>query len=103
MEAVFAYGTLLDSEIQRRVIGRTVESRPDTLLGYRKGVLQLADATYFIAIRDEQSEIRGAVIEVTPDELRRIDRYEGEEYERVQVVLASGVRAWVYRRPEKGG
>lgn len=103
MEAVFAYGTLLDPEVQRRVIGRAVESRPDTLVGYRKGVLHLANASYFIAIRDERSRIRGGVIEVTPDELSRIDRYEGDEYERVRVVLASGSQAWVYRRPEKGG
>jgi len=100
VEAIFSYGTLLDPNVQRSVIGRTVESRPDTLPGYRKGVLRLGRAAYFIAIPDEQSEIDGGVIEVTPDELRRIDRYEGDAYERAWVTLGSGSEAWVYRRPE---
>lgn len=98
-ESLFCYGTLLDPEIQRQVIGRTVESRPDTLPGYRRDVLLLGCASYYIAVPDAQGEIRGGVIEVTPDELLRIDRYEGEEYQRVKVTLASGAEAWVYRRP----
>lgn len=101
MEVVFCYGTLLDPEVQRRVIGRTIPSRPDRLPGYRKGVLDLGGAQYYIAVRDDQSEIEGGVIAVTAAELRRIDGYEGEEYERARVTLASGTRAWVYRRPEK--
>lgn len=103
VEALFAYGTLLDPKVQRRVIGRTVEGRPDTLPRYRKGVLQLPGAAYFIAIPDEQGEIDGGVLEVTPMELRRIDRYEGEAYERARVTLRSGTEAWVYRRPANGG
>lgn len=101
MDALFCYGTLLDPEVQQRVIGRKVGSHPDVLRGYRKGVLQLGCTAYSIAVPDEQGAIEGGVIEVTPDELRRIDLYEGDEYERVQVVLASGRTAWVYRKPEK--
>ena len=100
MEALFAYGTLLDPGVQRSVIGRRVKARPDVLPGYRKGVLEFPEAAYFIAIPDERGKIEGGVIEVTPEELRRIDRYEGEEYERAAVTLASGLRAWVYRRPQ---
>jgi len=76
-----------------------VESRPDVLPGYRKDTLLLGCASYYIAVPDSHGEILGGVIEVTQDELLRIDRYEGEEYERARVTLASGTEAWVYRRP----
>ena len=103
MESLFCYGTLLDPQVQRRVIGRTVESRPDALPGYRKDMLLLGCASYYIAVPDPRGEIQGGVIEVTRDELVRIDRYEGDEYERVKVTLVSGKEAWVYRRPSARG
>lgn len=56
-----------------------------------------------MAVRDEEGQIEGGVIDVTPAELRRIDWYEGEEYERARVTLASGTRAWVHRRPKRRG
>ena len=102
MELLFAYGTLLDPDVQRSVIGRTVQSRPDTLPGYRRGVLRSGGASYFIAIPDEQGAIDGGILEVTREELERIDEYEGDEYERARVRLGSGIFAWVYRRPAAG-
>lgn len=99
-EAVFAYGTLLDPKVQQRIIGRTVESRPDVLPGYRKGTLKLSKNSYFIAVRDPDHSIEGGVLVVTESELERIDRYEGKHYERARVVLESGTEAWVYREWE---
>lgn len=101
LEAVFAYGTLLDPKIQQRVIGRLVESKPDVLPGYRKGTLKLSKNSYYIAVRDPDHSIEGGVLMVTGDELKRIDRYEGKHYERARVVLESGIEAWVYRQWEQ--
>ena len=102
-EALFVYGTLMDPEVQRRVIGRVVPLIPDTLAGYRKGEIVLGKNTYPIAVRDPDREIAGAVMLLTPSEVRRTDRYEGKAYERGRVVLTSGTEAWVYRSPETDG
>lgn len=99
-ETIFAYGTLLDPNVQKSVIGRTAEVQDDVLSGYRKGVLQLKKNAYFIAIRDDESYIEGGYITVTQSELERIDRYEGIHYQRGRVTLDSGIEAWVYREYE---
>ena len=100
MESVFSYGTLMDPRVQRRVIGRLVEGRPDVLAGHRREVIVLDGVSYPIAVPDPDQAIAGHVIEVTGPELKRIDRYEGREYVRVRVRLQSGTWAWVYRAPE---
>jgi gamma-glutamylcyclotransferase (GGCT)/AIG2-like uncharacterized protein YtfP len=38
----------------------------------------------------------GRVLRVTPEELDAADEYEVSLYRRASVVLASGIRAWVY-------
>lgn len=98
---VFAYGTLLDERVQRRIIGRPVPSLPDTLVGYSKAALRLRHGVYAIAVPDDAGRIEGGVLHVTPRELELMDLYEGPQYERVQVELASGKKAWVYRVPER--
>lgn len=98
---VFAYGTLLDERVQRRIIGRSVPSLPDTLVGYSKAALRLRHGVYAIAVPDDAGRIEGGVLHVTPRELELMDLYEGPQYERVQVELASGKKAWVYRVPER--
>lgn len=40
--------------------------------------------------------VAGAVLAVTPDELRDSDRYEVAPYRRQSVTLASGTLAWAY-------
>ena len=37
------------------------------------------------------------MLEVSPEELARMDIYEGSVYTRVKVTLQSGTEAWVYR------
>lgn len=99
-EALFAYGTLLDSAIQQRLISRVVPSKADVLPGYRIGDLKLTRGTYRIAEPAHGHQIDGGVMWLTSSELRRFDAYEGPHYERARVVLESGIEAWVYRAPQ---
>ena len=45
--------------------------------------------------QDEAQPSRGYL--TTPQELALIDRYEGDDYQRIQVTLTSQQMAWVYR------
>lgn len=90
--AVFVYGTLRFASIRWLVLGRAGDTMPAVLPGYRRDGLDIGPQA--------RSEVRGVVLEVDADELRRLDRYErlGIRYERIRVTLADGGQAWVYRR-----
>lgn len=93
---VFAYGTLRFSALRWLVVGRRTPSQPALLPGFRKEGLDVQPA------RDAQTRggVLGEVFEVSPEELRRLDRYErlGVRYERIAITLDDGQEAWVYRR-----
>lgn len=93
MALIFVYGTLYDPEVQQRVFGRITKGTPDVLRGYRKATFE----QYPMAIPDEAGQIDGRVLEVTDEEIARMDFYEGDAYIRVAVILESGREAWVYR------
>lgn len=93
---LFVYGTLQDAAVQRRVYGRTVEGKPDTLYGYCRSQVWSGDDFYPIAVPDPDGIIDGLVLALTGDEMVRGDAYEGDEYRRLRVTLRSGVEAWVY-------
>lgn len=92
--SLFVYGTLRNPLIRYLVIGRSVAYSPATASGYRRQGLNLEAA--------EDSEVRGKLLTVDSDELRRLDRYErlGVRYERVRLTLEEGQQAWVYQRLE---
>ncbi len=96
MEKLFTYGTLQIPDIQQRVFGRVVSGTADTLDGWFKTDITLHDGTFPIIVAQSGSQVEGQVIEVTPEELVLIDRYETSAYRRVQVTLQSGASAWVY-------
>lgn len=96
MDSLFVYGTLQDADVQQRIIGRLVAGSADVLDGYRKSQISIGGNFYPFAVLDAGDSIQGQVLEVTADELVAMDAYEGEEYRRIQVMLRSGRRAWVY-------
>jgi gamma-glutamylcyclotransferase (GGCT)/AIG2-like uncharacterized protein YtfP len=98
-EQLFVYGTLRDPAVQQAVFGRVVEGIPDTLDGYARTQIVLGGTEYAIIRPDNQQSIEGLLIEVNPQELTLIDRYEGDAYQRVRVTLKSRKTAWVYQAP----
>lgn len=91
---VFVYGTLRKPWVRWLVTGRAGESEPALLPGHRKQDLDVKPAPGNMA--------EGEVIEVSADELQRLDRYErlGVRYERIRLKLHDGSEAWVYRLME---
>lgn len=98
MEKIFTYGTLQDETIQQQIIGRMLGTgQTDTLRGYAVGKLVGIHAEYNIIYPRAGATVDGVVYEVTDDELKKIDEYEGDAYIRVSATLVSNTRVWVYR------
>jgi len=98
MEKIFTYGTLQDETIQQQVIGRKLEKgQPDTLRGYTLGKLRGVHTEYNIIYPQTGATVDGVVYEVSEEELKKIDAYEGNAYIRVSATLTSNTRVWVYR------
>lgn len=98
----FFYGTLMDPDVRRRVLGRDVGRRllqPATLEGYRRARRRGAD--YPILCPASGGRIAGILLcSATVRDARRLARYEGGDYirRRVFVALPSGgnCAAWVF-------
>lgn len=104
---LFSYGTLQEQAVQISTFGRLLSGSPDSLPGYALGKVQVADPAVvaisgeawhpIIRRTDQPSDVvPGTVFEITQDELLKADAYEVDDYRRVDVTLASGMRAWVY-------
>lgn len=110
-ELLFSYGTLQREAVQLATFGRRLEGAPDALPGYRLEQLAIRDAQVVatsgathhpIAMPsgDTADRVHGTVFRLTPQELAQADAYEVDDYRRVAVTLASGLRAWMYVRAE---
>lgn len=98
MPLLFAYGTLLDEQVQRRVFGRSVAGRPDRVGGYASTFLHIGTRQYPNMVHTDlpTDDVAGQVLDISADELRAADAYETAAYARRVVTLGSGTSAWVY-------
>lgn len=95
---LFVYGTLIQPQVQQKVIGRLVPGVPDGLEGFQKETIVLEDGVFPILVKAKGSIVKGWVLQITNTELASIDEYEGSAYQRVSVVLSSGKTAFVYTK-----
>lgn len=102
MEKLFTYGTLRIPATQMQLLGRHLgDGKPDSLRGYRLAKLRGIHFVYSILQPHRGSMVEGELFEVTSDELKKLDDYEGEAYQRVSVTLMSKTRAWAYTQNPK--
>lgn len=110
-ENLFSYGTLQLEPVQLAAFGRKLAGQPDALIGYRVELIATKDhefeiksgATQHRNLRytgDTLDLVEGTVFKVTKEELEQSDAYEPWDYQRVQVQLESGTKAWVYLQAE---
>ena len=104
---LFSYGTLQLEAVQFATFGRRLEGRDDTMPGWRSEHLEITDPDVLatsgerfhpvvVPSENADDEVEGKVFVITPEELSHADAYEVSDYERVEVGLKSGLRAWVY-------
>src|SRR5262245_41413524 len=107
MPLLFSYGTLQEPDVQHSTFGRLLTGSPDELVGFERGVFEVAEPDFITTsgkawhaiVRpsgDPASRVRGTVFELTEQELASADAYEPAGYVRVKTTLASGREAWVY-------
>jgi gamma-glutamylcyclotransferase (GGCT)/AIG2-like uncharacterized protein YtfP len=98
---IFAYGTLRDPEIFRRVTGSAepcLNGLPATLPGWRRA--PLTGTPYDTLVRDRHAEVEGLLMEVDRAMLARLHRYEERLYHfrRVHVTVGTvrvPAHAWI--------
>jgi hypothetical protein len=107
-ESLFSYGTLQQEDVQRSTFNRLLEGAPDSLIGYVVTLIPIRDQNVVAAKGEthyrnlqftglQSDEVAGTVFKVTTRELEQADEYElPAEYERVPVLLKSGIAGWVY-------
>ena len=104
---LFSYGTLQLESVQLSSFGRVLAGNRDAMPGFKKTFVEITDPDVLaksgerfhpiVAPTDDLSEkVDGMVFEITAAELAAADRYEVADYKRVEVVLCSGLKAWVY-------
>lgn len=104
---LFSYGTLQLESVQLSSFGRLLDGCDDAMPGWRKDWLEITDPDVLQASGERfhpvvspsdksGDEVAGKVFRVTPSELEAADRYEVADYKRIEVVLKSGIGAWVY-------
>jgi hypothetical protein len=101
---LFSYGTLRQREVQLANFGRQLQGEPDLLEGYELGtvvirnpdVVSTSGLAEHLILRPGSGEIEGVAFAVTPEELAAADGYETSDYKRIEAILKSGRRAFVY-------
>lgn len=104
---LFSYGTLRLPEVQMACFGRLVDGVGDAMPGYRTVQIEITDETV-VATSGERFHLRaepsadprdlvpGTVFRLSEADIWAADHYEGDNYTRATVRLASGIDAWVY-------
>lgn len=93
---LFIYGTLQDLDIQKKIFGRIIEGIEDSLVDYKRSEIIIEGDSYPVVVPSVVDEVEGKVIELTFEKLKLVDKYETNAYKREQIILKSGISAWVY-------
>ena len=94
---LFVYGTLAIGETLKNILDRDVPGIPVTLDGYDGSKMVIIESeSYPAAEKNIECSIQGLLIEITSEELQKLDVYETDAYKRKEVELTSGKKAWVY-------
>ncbi len=98
MQKLFTYGSLQLPHIQEKLFNRILAGTPDILPDYEKGVLEIEGKKFNVANMKTGSSIPGTVYDLSTEELERADRYEGNGYKRIRIILETDTEAWLYIR-----
>jgi len=96
---IFVYGTLQLDEVMEAVTGRRFEGRPAALHGYLRR--RVRERSYPAVVPRDGERTEGIVFRgVDRESLARLDVFEGDLYERLEVQVEvqgeGGVGAWAY-------
>ena len=107
MAKLFCYGTLQESSVQMELIGRVVNDKVITSIENYIVLRDYVDPEDNIAypriIERHNGCVYGSILEFTDEELKMLDEYETEMYERVFIRTKCGEEVQVYMPSYKSG
>jgi gamma-glutamylcyclotransferase (GGCT)/AIG2-like uncharacterized protein YtfP len=95
-ERLFAYGTLNDPAKQTELFGARFVGAADALDGYATIDISDDGEKFLAAVPQEDASIEGYVFDLSEEDLKAADVWEGDAYHRKILKLRSGASAWVY-------
>jgi gamma-glutamylcyclotransferase (GGCT)/AIG2-like uncharacterized protein YtfP len=103
---LFTYGSLMLPEVLEKVCGRTYDSAAAKLIGWSRYCV--VGETYPGIIPSSRDSVSGVLwLGITPVELALLDKFEGDEYQRISVMVRDQINkpysAQVYAWREQGG
>jgi hypothetical protein len=111
-EYLFSYGTLQKENVQQGVFGRILAGSADVLRGYTISTIEITDEAFLskgearyqktLIESNRNDTVDGTALEITREELLIADKYEPANYKRINAVLESGRKAWIYIAIKQG-
>jgi hypothetical protein len=107
MPKLFSYGTLQNEKVQIETFGRILQGQKDILTGYKLKMLEIKDPEVLRKSNQKyhpilefsgnpEDEVEGVLFAVTDEEILQADKYEVDDYERVEGVFKSGKSGFIY-------
>ncbi len=107
MPNLFSYGTLQKEQVQIETFGRLLNGEKDILTGYKIEMLEITDPEVLRKSNQKyhpilefsgnaEDEVEGVLFEVTDEEILQADKYEVDDYKRIETVFKSGKSGFIY-------
>lgn len=104
---LFSYGTLQLEQVQKQIFGQILPNEPDILVGFKMVFIEIVDKNVLqtsgqkqhpklIYTSNKSDYIKGKVFKINKKQLKATDQYEVSDYKRIEVILESRTKAWVY-------
>jgi len=95
---IFSYGTLKDKDIQIKEFKKVfvIEEQIEVVEGYRIEDIEIEKEGYKVAVKEEGSSIEGQIVNVPEEEIKEVDKWEGNSYKRIKVKTRSGKDCMMY-------
>lgn len=94
---LFTYGSLMFSPVWGRVAKHQYVTSDETIVGYVRRCIRGEEYPAVIASIDSSSALQGKVYwDITDEDLARLDRFEGNEYERIITRTTRGDEVALY-------
>lgn len=107
MPLLFSYGTLQNEQVQIETFGRLLNGEIDKLPAYKLDYVEITDPEvlrksgqqFHPIIKysgDVGDQVEGVLFEVTHEEILAADKYEVDDYKRIETLFASGKTGFIY-------
>jgi len=107
MPNLFSYGTLQKERVQLETFGRILRGEKDILIGYQLKMLEIKDPEVLRKSNQKYhpilefsgnsaDEVEGVLFEVSDEEILQADKYEVDDYKRIETVFKSGKKGFIY-------